>query len=295
MIDRRFFPALALVLLLAAGIAGVIFVRPMPVSSGSAGAVQAQATPTVDRDVIFQVGTFDALLKSNYEGSYTAGNLTREGDLGIGTFDALDGEMIVLDGTVYDVKSDGIAYRVPANTTVPFATVTFFEPDIAFTEPVAGNLSLLVKDIDAKLPTKNHFYAVKITGTFPYVKTRSVPRQEKPYPSLTAAVANQSVFEFRNVSGTVLGFVTPEYVQGINVPGYHLHFLTSDTARGGHLLELTVQNATVELDTTSRFAMVLPTGGAFTTLQLGGNISADTKFVEQGGKPSPAENRSGTA
>lgn len=296
MIDRRIFPALAIVLLLAAGICGVIFIRPVPAASGTGGTEPGEASPTVDRDVIFQVGTFDALLKSNFEGSYTAGNLTREGDLGIGTLDALDGELILLDGTVYDVKSDGIAYVVPADTTVPFATVTFFEPDITFTEPDAGNLSALTRDIGAKLPTENHFYAVKITGTFPKVTARSVPRQEKPYPNLTAAVANQSVFEFRNVTGTVVGFITPEYVQGINVPGYHLHFLTENRTRGGHLLDLTVRNATVELDTTSRFAMVLPEEGSFTTLRLGGDISADTAFVEQGGATTGAAgNGSGKA
>lgn len=277
--DKRIFPALAIVLLLAAGIAGVIYVKP----TSPTAPVAADTFAASDRDAIYQVGTFDALLKSNYEGSFTAGEMLQRGNLGIGTMDALDGEMILLEGKVYDVKSDGTAHVMPDNATTPFATVTWFEPDLTFTEPSAENLSVLTRDISAKLPTENHFYAVKITGTFPYVKTRSVPRQEEPYLPLTAAVANQSVFEFRNVSGTIIGFMTPDYIQGINIPGYHLHFLTADATQGGHLLDVIAANATVELDTTSRFAMALPTEGAFTTMDLGGNISADTAYVEKSG------------
>jgi acetolactate decarboxylase len=242
-------------------------------------------SPPPDRDVLFQVSTFDAILQSAYDGSYTVGNLTQHGDFGIGTLDALDGEMIVLDGTVYNVRTDGIAYRIPPDATTPFATVTFFEPDLVFTIPEAENLTALQETIDGRLPSPNLFYAVKITGTFPYVKARAAPRQEKPYPRLVDAIAKQSLFEFRNVTGTVIGFSTPEYVKGINVPGYHLHFLTADATRGGHILELETRDAKTEIDLTNGFAMALPTEGSFTSTELGADLSADTDIVEKGGTP----------
>jgi acetolactate decarboxylase len=232
--------------------------------------------------VIFQVGTFDAILESAYDGTFSSGDLLTRGDFGIGTFDALDGEMIVLDGVVYDVRPDGVAYHVPPGTKTPFATVTFFDPDRIFAVSDLENLTRLSESIDRELPSCNLFYAVKIEGTFPYVKTRSVPRQEKPYPRLIDAVAHQSVFEFRNVSGTVVGFSTPGFVKGINVPGFHLHFLTADRSSGGHILDIAIGNATVTLDTTSGFAMELPTGGAFTRTNLTKDLSSDMETVEKG-------------
>jgi acetolactate decarboxylase len=270
---RIFLIGIAAFLCLGLGAAALLLPHFTGISSGSGA----------DREVIFQVGTFDAILQSAYDGAYAAGNLTKLGDFGIGTLDALDGELIVLDGQVFDVRSDGVAYLVPPNATTPFATVTFFDPDIRFTVPEAGNLTVLAQSIDRKLPSPNLFYAVKIRGTFPFVEARSVPRQHKPYPRLVDAVADQSVFGFRNVTGTVVGFITPAYVKGINVPGYHLHFITEDRTGGGHILDLQVRNAAIEIDTTNQFAMFLPTGGAFTTTSLGGDLTSDMEIVEKGG------------
>jgi acetolactate decarboxylase len=104
----------------------------------------------------------------------------------------------------------------------------------------------------------NMFYAWKISGTFSYMKTRSVPKQAEPYPSLAEATANQKVFEFHDVQGTLVGVWCPEYVQGVNVAGYHLHFLTADAQAGGHVLECALQEGTAAADVTTEFVMLLP-------------------------------------
>ena len=64
-------------------------------------------------------------------GSSRSRELKKHGDFGIGTFDALDGEMIVLDGVVYQAKADGHIYQAADNLTTPFATVTYFDSDLA--------------------------------------------------------------------------------------------------------------------------------------------------------------------
>jgi acetolactate decarboxylase len=112
--------------------------------------------------------------------------------------------------------------------------------------------------MDGLLPTENIFYAIKIEGTFTYVKTRSVPGQEKPYPPLVEVTANQTTFDFTDVKGTIIGFLCPDYVSGVNVAGYHLHFLTDDRDAGGHVLEFTVKQASVSFDATPEFLMILP-------------------------------------
>ena len=116
---------------------------------------------------------------------------------------------------------------------------------------------------------------------FSYLKARSVPKQEKPYPKLADAVSNQTIFEFKNVSGTLVGFRTPDFVSGINVPGYHIHFLSANRSAGGHVLELELENGTAALDTTTAFFMELPTSGNFSKVELGQDLKADLETVEK--------------
>ncbi|HNQ55718.1 MAG TPA: acetolactate decarboxylase, partial [Methanothrix sp.] len=145
-------------------------------------------------DVLFQVSTIDALMQGVFDGFYSFDDLMDQGDFGIGTFNALDGEMVALDGEYYQVRADGVAYPVQGDMTAPFATVTRFEADQTAALENASNFTELARQIDRHLPSPNAFYALRIDGTFPYVQTRSVPRQEKPYPRLAEAVEDQSVF-----------------------------------------------------------------------------------------------------
>lgn len=234
-----------------------------------------------ETDVLYQVSTIDALLQGIYDGVLPFAELETHGDFGIGTFDGLEGEMLALDGSYYQIKTDGIAYPVSGEMTTPFATVTYFESDENFHLEKPVNLTELEDFLDLNLPSKNLFYAVRVDGNFSYIKARSVPRQEKPYPKLADAVAFQSVFEFENTSGTLVGFRAPEYVKGINVPGYHLHFITGDKSRGGHVLDLNMENGDASLDITSAFLMELPASEDFYNMELGQDLQADLEKVEK--------------
>ena len=214
-------------------------------------------------DVLFQTSTINALLEGVYDGNVTFAELKKHGDFGIGTFNALDGEMIGLGGDFYQIKSGGGAYPVGDNAKTPFSVVTFFSADERITLDEIVNYSMLEKSLDSRFPSKNIFYAIKIEGNFSHIKTRSVPKQDKPYPKLAVAVENQKIFEFNNVEGTIVGFYTPGYVQGINVPGYHFHFITKDRSAGGHLLECEMRNLAAEIDYTTDFYLMLPQDGEF--------------------------------
>lgn len=104
---------------------------------------------------------------------------------------------------------------------------------------------------------------LRIEGTFAYLKTRSVPRQTEPYPPLLDVLENQPIFEFQNVTGVMVGFRLPGYMEGVNAPGYHFHFLTEDRTAGGHVLECQSQSVTIDIDYTDEWYVVLPEGGAF--------------------------------
>lgn len=242
----------------------------------------SSCTPTPKSDALTQISTIDTLLNGIYDGVISLDDLKQYGDFGIGTFDSLDGEMIFNDGVFYQVKSDGIAYIPSGSVTAPFAAVTFFDTDKEV--PLAAGTGYLDLQtfLDGLIPTENIFYAVEITGTFSYVQTRSVPPQQKPYPPLAEITANQAVFEFHDVEGTIVGFISPPYVNGINVPGYHLHFLTADKKAGGHLLNLQISQATASIDYISEFNLTLPGSDSdFYNLDLTPDMSDDLEQVEK--------------
>ncbi|MDD4924056.1 MAG: acetolactate decarboxylase [Dehalococcoidales bacterium] len=220
------------------------------------------SNPIKERETLFQISTINALMEGIYDSVITVGDLLQYGDFGIGTFEGLDGEMIVLDGKCYQIKSDGVAYLKEDSAGVPFADVTFFDKD--YEEAIASGTTFeqLKTQITGILPTENIFYAIKIEGTFIYMQTRSVAGQVKPYPPLTEVTADQVVFDFNNVKGTIVGFYCPEYVAGVGVAGYHLHFITDELDAGGHILNFTVDEATIYIDYTNEFYLILPGEGS---------------------------------
>lgn len=242
-------------------------------------AIDQDMDGNIDRDVLFQVSTIDALLQGVYDGVMNFGELKQQGDFGIGTFEGIDGEMIALDGQYYQVKADGIAYSVNDTMTTPFSTVTYFDKDFDIIVS-AKNFTELSSALDAQIPSKNLFYAIRIDGTFPYVKTRSIPKLSKPYPLLKDAAANQSVFEFKDIKGTIVGFYTPESAEGLNVPGYHLHLITDDKKAGGHILDLALNSSVIWLDITPTFNMALPSSGDFIGIDLTKDLNEDLNEVE---------------
>ena len=234
------------------------------------------------QDTVMQVSTIDALVAGLYDGTMPCSQLLQYGDVGIGTFDRLEGEMIVLDDIVYQVKADGRVYTPGPGMKTPFASVCRFGADDTITLKNGMDFKELEEAIDTSISNKNLFYAVKITGTFSYMKTRSVPAQDKPYPPLAAVTKNQSVFEMQDVSGTIVGFRCPTYVQGINVPGYHLHFISDDRTRGGHILDLETSTGICSVDRCNQFFLVLPTEGeAFKQVDLSKDRSKELYQIEK--------------
>ncbi len=236
-----------------------------------------------DRDTLYQVSTIGALMQGVYNGTVTVGELKKHGDFGLGTFDRLDGEMIVLDGNVWQAKADGTISSASDDQTTPFAAVTYFTTDFQQTTPgYAINYSEFSTLMAAQLPSQNMIYAVRIHGTIPSVTVRAIPAQEMPYPNLTVASAGQHVFTYTNVTGTIVGFYMPVFLKDVNTVGYHLHFLSDDHTRGGHILEMTVPaDSSVGYHITPDFTMALPTTGAFAGTNLTTDMSGAVAAVER--------------
>ncbi|WP_298665319.1 acetolactate decarboxylase [uncultured Methanofollis sp.] len=232
-------------------------------------------------ETLYLVSTVDALLDGVYDGAADIDSILARGDTGIGTLEGLDGELIVVDGEAWQVKGDGTVVQVEGSAKTPFAAVTTFEPEIVFEVTGPTTLADLEASIEAALPSVNLPCAVLVEGAFTNVTARSVDRQEKPYPLLAEATKNQHVFTFGRGEGSLVGFRLPKYLAGVNVPGFHLHYLADDRTGGGHLLDATVEHATVSLDITPEIRLSLPNEGGFLTADLSGNREAELTLAER--------------
>jgi acetolactate decarboxylase len=186
--------------------------------------------------VLFQASTIGALLQGAYDGDLTFAELAERGDLGLGTLNGLDGEMIAIDGEFLRADVDGDVTPVPADERTPFAVVTRFEPTVEAEVAAGLDHEAILAALDELAPAGGSTFAVRLDGRFEFVRARSVPRQEPPYRPLGEVVADQHVFELTDACGSMVGFRFPAYVESIEVAGYHLHFVDSARRRGGHVL-----------------------------------------------------------
>ncbi|MHB0945999.1 MAG: acetolactate decarboxylase [Sedimentisphaerales bacterium] len=233
------------------------------------------------RNQITQTSTIDALLAGVYDGQMTCGELLKYGDFGIGTFDRLDGEMLVYQGRIYQIKSDGKVYLPNNAAKTPFAAVCGFKSDMEFSLKSA-DYKAVQASIDEKVPNQNLFAAVEIVGKFRHIKVRSVPAQNKPYPPLAQAAEKQSIFEMNDISGVIVGFRTPQFVKGVNVPGCHFHFLSDDRTQGGHILDFELIEGSCRVDLCNKFLLLLPENDSLKDIDLSQDKSVELHKVEQG-------------
>ena len=199
--------------------------------------------------VLFQASTIAALLEGAYEGDLTFSELAEHGDFGLGTLNGLDGEMIALGGRFYRAGIDGRASEVPGAARTPFAVVVPFE---AAVEVETADLDAALADFPV--------CALRLDARFEWVRARSVPLQQPPYRPLAEVAAEQSEFEFRDVRGSLVGFQFPDYASGVEVVGRHVHFISDDRTRGGHVLGFSAREGRLRIDPASDLHVELPTG-----------------------------------
>jgi len=247
----------------------------------SAIVIQALERLLGDEDqTVFQTSTVNALMEGASTGDMTMGELKTHGDFGLGTFDGLDGEMIELDGKVFQVRADGHAHPVEDSARTPFATVSFFKADESARLDRPCDQPAMLAAVAAMLPSQNIFHALRIEGRFDYVKTRSVARQDKSV-GLEDATREEPIFEFNDVEGTIVGFFTPDYLRGVNVPGYHLHFITADHTAGGHMLDCRTKDVTIKIHHTPEFELGTPGTEEFLKADLSHDHTAAIAKIER--------------
>ncbi len=212
---------------------------------------------------IFQVSTLSALVEGVLDGDIPYRDVMQHGDFGLGTFNALNGEMTAFDGHFFHMFADGSVAPVNPDELTPFCAVTRFNGDAEIDVTESMSRDALLALIDGTIPSGNLFYAIRLDGVFSNVVTRTVRRQSRPYPSLLRASEGQAEMRFEQVAGTMVGFRSPSYVQGVTVAGYHLHFVDSERRRGGHVLDFQLESGAVLIDRDIDLHLELPTSDQF--------------------------------
>jgi len=223
-----------------------------------------------------QAGTLAALMAGGYEGDATLAEVLRLGDLGIGTIQQLGGELIVLDGECWLIEADGTVIAVDSSIKTPFAVVCAFRGD---TTAELGE-AMLLADLSAMsimlAPARAPVLAIRLHGSFVDLHLRSVARQSPPYVPLDEVVAHQTTFQVAAAVGTLVGFHFPDASAGIEVPGFHFHFISDDRTVGGHVIDATAVDGLLEIDGCDELHVELPAG-----VSLGTPGAADRAQIER--------------
>jgi acetolactate decarboxylase len=203
------------------------------------------------KDFLYQYAAVSTFKAGRYDGNLTLGELKKRGDFGLGTFNGVDGELVANQGKFYRVHSSGTVSEVSDCDHTSLAFVKFFKVDLSFTVQNADiTLKQLQKKIESLL-TVDKLYAIRIKGTFSKLTARASALAQKPYQPLEEHFAqNQVIFNLSNTTGVAVGFLVPNSLEKVNIPGFHFHYIADDLQSGGHVFDFTANQVTVEIDKT---------------------------------------------
>ena len=227
-----------------------------------------------------QVSLFSVLLSGRYGGVITVAELKKLGSMSIATMDRLDGEMQMIDGVVYQACSDGRVYLPGDDATVPFGTVAEFHAERSVRLDGIPGYEHFEAYMAECCPQENVPLAVRFTGDFRRMKVRTVGRQEKDGLGLADAAKNEALFDFSDTSGDLVGFRLPGYVNGVNAPGWHLHFVDAERQHGGHVVNFSLCEGGLRYCYANDFQIRLPDATTLAGLNLARDWSKELKRAE---------------
>jgi len=215
-----------------------------------------------------------------YDREVNVTSILDHGDFGLGTFANLDGEMVVLDGKVYQIQGTGRVSEAAPDAGAPFAVVTRFSPDTDSRTLKVASFKELEAQCDQHRQSGNIFYAVRLDGHFNRVRTRAV-NPPSPGTRLVDAAKAQSEFTFDDVNGTLIGLWSPGFSSAFSVAGYHFHFLSDDRQHGGHVLDVVAGPLRLRVEALTDFHLALPESEAFLKADLSKNTAEELAYAEQ--------------
>lgn len=237
---------------------------------------------------IFQVSTLQALSLGYTRAVMPVKEFIRHGNMGLGTFEGVDGEMIVIDGRCYQADAHGNVCPADPETGVPFAVIADCGEEkkapigsCASIDELKDFLNHVVDDAFEL----NSMHVVRIDGLFEKISARSESGSMTNHVELKDILVNRQMdFTFTNTEGSLIAVRFPDYMDGINAAGWHLHYISNDRTLGGHVFDLSFEKADATIETISRIELMMPTGPVFDTYDMKSVSQEDIRTVEQGKK-----------
>ncbi len=235
-------------------------------------------------NIMYQVSTLQALILGYSRTVINASELIQKGDTGLGTFEDVNGEMIVMDGRCYRSDQFGNVTEVDSSAGIPFAAVAKLYGTQQFQLKDMPDLASIQTELTRKIEEVfglNSMHIVRIDGEFGRVDARS----EGPYRSHHIRLKEilfhtQQSFLFENIRGSLVGVYFPDYMDGINMPGWHLHFLSEDRKKGGHVFDASILKGSAKVDKITNIYINLPKEASFDTYSLKEDLESEIKSVE---------------
>jgi acetolactate decarboxylase len=243
----------------------------------------AQLKSDRKNNTLYTAGHAGAFIGGLYDAFAPYNKLMEHGDFGLGAPDKLDGELLILHGKIYQTQSNGKTFEIPDTGSTPFSVVNFFHADKVLKASVPMSKMQVYAYLDSVMPNQNGIYAIRIKGVFNSIKTRAFPPvTNKPYAPLAQLLSLQQFFNFSNISGDLVGYRIPAYMEGSNITGYHFHFLSDDKKGGGHIIDLLTGNVTIEIDELDSFTVDIPQTKEFNSFDFKKDRREEVRQVENG-------------
>lgn len=206
---------------------------------------------------LYQYSHYAALEQGCYDGALSIAELKQHGNLGLGTFNALDGELMVIENQYYHC-SQGRALLALDDQRLPWAAVTWFEKECSFSMDHIASLDALEAFILTQIPSRNYPMAIKIKAVVRNICIGSVPKQTKPYKTIAALENDFVPMHFGDRRVDMAGFYAPHFMFPIKSSGIHLHCVDETRQIGGHVLSFDLLEGTAEVQALQMFNLTLP-------------------------------------
>ena len=235
---------------------------------------------------MYQVSTLQALMLGYSKAVVSVSELLDHGNIGLGTFTDVDGEMIVLDGSCYRAMENGDIAAAESDRGVPFSTVCDMKESTHIAFGFNGNIEALKTELNNIIDSHfglNSMHMARIDGTFELVDARSESGYESVHVDLKTILGKtQKAFQFENITGTLVCVYFPDYMDGINASGWHLHFISDDRKHGGHVFDIIMKSGKGQISKINSIELKLPDEPIFDTYTLKQASEEAIKAVEQG-------------
>jgi len=210
-----------------------------------------------------------AVQLGQFDGVTNVKALRPAGDFGLGSEARLKGEVVVLDGIFYSIDSNGKARVMEDEDSISYAALKSFRAECTTVVKNVSSIKALEEALSEKIQ-ENAFAAIKIRAAFRFILFRSFEEEQEPFRPVDQIP--EIKFERRNITGTLVGFYTPKSAEVLNSPTYHFHFIDDARTTGGHVLDINVAEASVEIDYAREIHIKLPAVAATEHVDLNTKI-----------------------